>query len=110
MYPLPPVAAKTVTIANGADTSSAADLEHFTVIGIRWPASFTGATVTFLASDTGGGTYVELVDSSGTAVSVTVAAGKVTGYIPDLAGIRFVKVKSASAEAAERSVVFICKA
>lgn len=110
MYPLPPAFTKAATIANGETTSGAVDLEHATVVGLRWPAAFTGSKITFTASSTPDGTYVAVVDTGGTTVEVAAAAAKVTGLIPDLASLRWVKIVSDAAEGAERAFTFICKA
>lgn len=108
MYPNPPVARKTITIANGSDTSAAFDLEHYPRQGVVWP-TMTAATATFLVCDTTDGTYVELVNTSGAAISVTVSSGKAMTLPAELAPWRHAKLKGNLAEAAARSIQLILK-
>lgn len=90
-------------IAASGTTSGAVDLGHATLCGIYVPASFTGTTLTFTASDTATGTFAPVKDGAGAAVSKTVAAGDYIYIDPVLfAGIRHLKIVSGSAEAAER--------
>lgn len=99
------LSAFTTTIANGATESAAINLRDFTLCGIFLPAAFTGASVTFLAASTLAGTYVEVQDGDGAAISRTVAASKFIPIDPvDFLGVKFLKIKSASAEAALRTL------
>jgi hypothetical protein len=94
------------TIASGAAISSIIDTYAGTLMGIHFPSTFTGASVTFQASDTLNGTYrtVNQFDSSAD-YSVTVSP---TEYQPVdfnvFAGVRYLKIISASNEAAARTL------
>lgn len=100
-----------VTIANGQQTSDAADLSSGrSVVGVLMPAAFTGTALTFTTCATSGGTYVPVHEAGGDAYSVTVAAAR---YIPippaDLSGVRYLKVVSGSAEGGARVVRLVVR-
>lgn len=93
------------TIANGQQESSALSLAGFTLVGIQFPAAFTGTTVTFEMSDAVGGTYVPVYNSAGL-VTYTIAQGRYYAIDPkDFYGINFLKIKSGSAEGAARTLL-----
>ena len=97
---------KSAAIPSGETTSGALDLGALTLVGLFMPAAFTGTTVKFQAAESLAGTYRTVTDGAGSDYSVTVAASK---YVPvdpvKLAGVRFLKIVSGSAEGAARSVV-----
>lgn len=102
-----------ITIANGATTSGAfrtGPYHHSLAIQF---ATFTGATVTFHGSDSPDGTFVEIVNSSGTAISWTATNNKVVYGTEDqtraILACSYVKVVSAGAEAAERTLIVYMK-
>lgn len=98
------VRSKSVTIANAATTSGAIQLDERVVCGIEFPAAFTGATVGFEVS-ADGTNYFDLYDDAGSAISVTATVSTVSRLIPaDFAMAKYLKVKSASSEGAERTV------
>ena len=98
-------------IASGATVSSVVDTRGGIITGLILPAAFTGTAITFQVSDKVDGTFVALYDETNTAISLTVAQGR--GYKIDpslLAGWRFVKIVSGSAEGAIRSVILSIRA
>jgi hypothetical protein len=98
------------TIANGQTVSNAVDLGENGICGLIIPASFTGTTIKFQTSDDLAGTYQSLTNTDGTDFTVQVAAGKNNIIRPiNLAGWRFVKVVSGSAEAADRIVKIMAR-
>jgi hypothetical protein len=99
-----------VTIANGQTVSTAADISEKIVTGIEMPAAFTGTALTFQVASDSAGTFQILTKIDGTNYSVTVAAAKNVN-IPalDLAGWRFVKIVSGSAEGADRVINLMCR-
>lgn len=100
---------QTVTIANGATTSGAANLDGLAVMGFIIPAAFTGTTITFLGSDDGTN-FFTLVNASGTTLSVTVVTSSyMLMSATDLMGIRYLKLVSGASEAAARSVGIITR-
>lgn len=94
-------------IANGETTSNAQDLSEYDIVGFQI-GTFTGATFSFLARATEADTYVAVVDNAGNAVSVTATDDRyiVLDEEPmrNLSGLRWVKIVSASSEAAARTV------
>lgn len=92
------------TIANGATSSEAMDLRGLALVGVQFPATFTGTTVTFTMSDSFAGTYVPVYNSAG-AISYTIAQARYYAIDPkDFHGIRFLKIVSGSAEGGARTV------
>lgn len=99
----------TVTIASAAQTSSEADLGGLSLLAIRFPAAFTGTTVTFTGSTSSGGTFQTLYDNTGTLITYTVAQGKDTICNPaHFAAYEYIKVVSGSSEGAARTVTLLC--
>lgn len=97
--------AQSVAIANTAQLSAAIPCGGMALVGIKFPAAFTGTTVTFEMCDTLAGTYVPVYNSAGP-VSYTIAQGRYYAIDPkDFYGINFLKIKSGSAEAAGRTLI-----
>ena len=93
-----------VTIANGAQSSSVADLLGFTLCAVQTPGTFTGTAITFEVS-ADNSTFVPVHVEAGTAYSITVAASRATIVdIQKFRGFRYVRVKSGSAEGGARTV------
>jgi hypothetical protein len=103
----------TVTIANGQSLSTAAAIGAGTLIGIQLP-TITSAALTFQGS-ADGVTYVEALDASSAAVTVSASVG--TRYIKapaDLAGVPYLKVRSGTSGApvnqgAARTITLVVK-
>lgn len=104
---------ETVTIANGGTTSAAILLRDYVLASIITPAALTSTAITFTASDTKGGSYVQVNDSDGNQVSLVAAASRslsLSGAEADaLAACLWVKVVTGSAEGAERILKLILK-
>ncbi len=103
-----------VTINNGQQVSLPLDLGDGVLVGLILPAAFTGTQMTFQVSDGLEGTYVDLYEdgTDNAIVTVEVAQGQAIGLGDKgkyLAPFRYVKLKSGSAEAAERSVIVVTK-
>lgn len=95
-----------VSIASGGTTSGMADLQNRRLLAIQMPAAFTGSALTFQGSHDGE-TFATLY-SSGSDVSVAVAAGKYVAIDPAIfAGVEYLKVISGSAEGAARELQLI---
>lgn len=97
----------TWTIANNATVSDGLDMGVGELVGIIMPAAFTGASITFQVSQDDS-TYQALYDSSNSQVSITVSASRTYSLKQDvranLSKWRYVKIVSASAEGAARSI------
>lgn len=98
-----------VTIANAATVSGLLDMGGYEITHLRFPSAFTGATVTFESTNDSGTTWLDV-----NGPSVTVVA---SDYVPlttdansrGTEGLRFVRLKSASAEGAARTVGVVLK-
>ena len=100
----------TATIANGQTTSGAIDIGEEVVVGLVTPAGLTGASLTFTASDTEGGTYSPVYDQYGTQVTITVSTSRHVTIAPEtLLGCRWLKIVSGSAEAGGDDIVVITR-
>lgn len=93
-----------MVIANG-ETDSAIVLTQGTVLsGVYIPASFTGTSISFLAS-ADKAAFFPVYDGQGALIERTVAAGQFIALDPTLlAGVNALKIKSNAAEAAERTL------
>ena len=77
---------------------------HLDICGVRLPAAFTGTSIGFTESDTETGTF-NAVTWEGTAVAYTVAAGDTCMFNASvLSGLKWLKLTSNDAEAADRTV------
>ena len=84
----------TVTIANGAALSNAVNLRGEVLVGLRMPAVWTAAGITFQVS-MDNVTYQDLYAAGGGEVALTVVAAHQVALDPDgYAGARWVKVRS----------------
>lgn len=103
--------AVSVTIANGAQSSSVIKLNGFALVGIKTPAALTGTAMTFEACDADGSNAVPVkVTTSGTALSYTVTTSSFYAIDPTpFQGIQYLKIKSGSAESAARTLVVSLK-
>lgn len=98
-----------VVIVSGQTTSDPIDLVGTDLCGIEFPAAMTGTTMKLQMASSFNGTYknVQKDEAGGGDYVITVTAGK---YVPLTnlaipAGLRFIKLVSASAEAADRTLV-----
>lgn len=96
---------QSVTIAINLQASSAINTGGMSLCGIFMPSAFTGSAITFQASKTLAGTYVDVYNGLGQ-VSYPAAASQFVAIDPkDFQGIQFLKIKSGSSEAASRTLV-----
>jgi hypothetical protein len=99
-----------VTIANGAQSSSVADLLGFTLCAVETPSAFTGTAITFEVSNDNS-TFVPVHKEDGNAYSITVSTSRATIVdIQKFRGFRYLKIKSGSAEGGARTVTLHCAA
>lgn len=100
-------------IASGQTVSGEVDLRGQLLIGIQYPAAFTGATVTFQTAEkplAEGGFYSSTTSYStgtGAAVAISLTAGASTTVFLNAEpfGNCMVRVVSASAEGADRDLI-----
>lgn len=93
---------------NAGTTSNVADLGHSQIVGFVTPATLSSSTLTFNAATTINGTLKAVKDSSGSAISFTVAANGYYGFTEDqkmkFEGIRYLQLVGGSSEAQGRNV------
>ena len=100
---------RTATIANGQQVSNAINLNGFVLVAVLLPAAFTGTALTFQGS-LDGTNFFDMKKSDGTALSYTVAQGTFVPIDPTLFhGLAAVKLKSGSAEGAQRTLAVAVK-
>lgn len=95
-----------VVIASGSASSAAVSMKGFSLVGINFPASFSGSSVTFAAADTLTGSYsVVKSTTSGTTLTYTVSASNYSAIDPkDFYGIKFLKIVSNGTQNAPRTL------
>jgi hypothetical protein len=96
-----------VTIAASNTVSAAAAGNGMTPVGVYLPGSFTGTTLTFLASRVNGQSGL-VSDGAGGSYTRTVRAGDYVPLSRDLfAGIDTLQIISGSSEAASRNLTVV---
>ncbi|MBK8609079.1 MAG: hypothetical protein IPL84_03830 [Chitinophagaceae bacterium] len=98
------------SVKAGTTSSAAIDLEGYTLAGIEFPATFTGATVTITTSADTVTANFKTIQYDGADVSLTATDGKYCQFKPvETWGVlRYIKIVSASTEAATRNVIIRC--
>lgn len=91
---------KSATIANTASLSDEIDLEENSLVAISMPATWTTANLTFQAATVSGGTFQNVYDAAGNELTVAAAASRVLTDIPELAPLRFIKIRSGTSGSA----------
>lgn len=110
VIPLGQLLQSTTSISNAGTVSTAVNTGGAVLVGIQMPAAFTGTALTFQAATGPSATYQQVVDSSGSAISYTVAAGKYVAVDPTkFHGVQYLKVVSGSAEGGARSLTLMLK-
>ncbi len=105
-----------VTIANGASLSGSVCLGDAMLCAILMPAAWTAADLTFQVSDDYGTTWGELLDATGSAITVSspTAAKRLELDSSDFKSAVFIKVRSgtsgsAVAQGAARTLTLISR-
>lgn len=103
IFPVTKYASEAVVALNG-QLSGAVDLGEPNFCGVQSPAAITGTQMTFEISNDNV-TFTELIDpDTGTAYTIYIAAGKYTPVkLLYFYGIRYIKAKCATAQAAART-------
>lgn len=97
------------TIASSAQTSDSIALNGFGMVGLILPSALTSTTMTFTGSQDDS-TYTALYNTSGSQLSITVAASRLILFTPgDFVGINYIKLVSGTAEGGSRSISVISR-
>ncbi len=99
----------TATVLSGATSSDAIQLNGFGLVGLILPSALTSTTMTFTGSQDGT-TYTALYNTSGSLLTVTVAASRIILFVPgDLVGVNYIKLVFGTAEGADRAISSISR-
>lgn len=99
-----------IIVATSATISTALDLRGKVLVGLIMPAALTSTAITFTGSQDGI-TFFSMTNTSGTALSVTIAASKHVCIVPaDFASVRYLKFVTGSSEGADRTITAVMRA
>lgn len=98
------------SVKTGTTSSAAIDLQGYKPAGIVFPATFTGATITITTSADTTSANFKTLQYNGADVSLTATDGKYCTFKPyEVWGVlRYIKIVSASSEAATRNLKIYC--
>lgn len=100
---------QTLTITSGTQTSPTINLRGGGMVGLILPAALTSTAMTFTGSQDGT-TFSALYNTSGTQLSITVAAARIVLFSPgDFVGINYVQLVAGTAEGADRVIQAISR-
>lgn len=101
----------TAIVLASSEKTAAINLKGLTLVGIMLPATFTGTSITFEASDAVDGTFVVVkAGTGGSSLSYTVAQNTWVALDPkDFYGLNFIKIVSGGNETADRTIVLSLK-
>ncbi len=99
---------QTITISASAASSQTLSLSRLTLVGLITPAAMTGTSITFNAASSEDGTYRNLVDSDGNALTVAIAADRHIVLDPSaFIACDNIQLVSNQTEAAERELTLV---
>lgn len=94
----------TVDIDVDADLTNAAPCDGFS-FGMLWiPSNFDGTQIKFHTCSTKTGTYLPLIDDSGSDVTYTVAASKCIALPPEIFGAAYFKIETVTDQSTSDTV------
>lgn len=98
-----------IDVSESATVSNALDLRGKVLVALVMPSALTSTAITFTGS-TDGTTYSSMTNSSGSAITCTVAASKHVILTPtDFYGARFLKLTMGSSEGADRTIIAVMR-
>lgn len=99
------------TVPTGTKVTPKVDLQGGFLGGVITPASLTSTTLTFTVGATEDDTFVPLTDTSGAAISYTVASSKAIGFPKDVfASWRFVVLNFGTDEVGDKIITLMIRA
>ena len=101
-------------VGNGTTTTSTISLYGNDLVGLLIPSAWDGGNITIQGCDTQTGTFVDVYDSIGNIVTLTVGGSSrivgITGsFLQAIANIPFIKLKTALTVGADRTVIVLSK-
>jgi hypothetical protein len=97
-----------MSIANGQTDSSTLTMDHYSFGFFVIPAAFTGATVSFLVS-ADGSNFFPLRNAANSLISYSVTPANAYPFPDEIGAALALKIRSASAEGAARTIVVSMK-
>lgn len=98
------------TISNGQTKSNSINMSGTLLKTILLPAAFTGSTLTFEVSEDNS-TFLPYYNINNMPVTIDISTGRAYGLgAIDFYSIKYLKIVSGSAEAAERTIKLIARA
>lgn len=96
---------RTLTIASSATVSDSIDMNAFTLVGVKFPATMTSTIVT-LQDSFDGITFEDTYNVANNAISWTFTQGRSYKILPaDTAAFWNLKIKVDSSEGADREII-----
>jgi len=98
-----------LTVLISTAITNALDLRGKVLVGLIMPATLTSTTITFTGSQDNV-TFLAMTNTSGTALSATVAASKHVCIVPaDFASVRYLKLAMGTTEVAARTITAVMR-
>lgn len=97
------------SIAISTTTSAEIATGGMSLVGIEFPAAFTGTAISFLVATSSGGTFQPMYNSSGLVTYTVAAARYLSITASDFYGAAFFKIVSNATELAARSLTLSMK-
>jgi hypothetical protein len=103
-----------VTISNGGTISGEVNKADNNLFGFVIPSTWDGGNITIQGCEVSGGTFLDVYDSYGNLITVTVAGSSriialTNNHLQAIAAIPYIKLKSASSVSADRIIKIIVK-
>jgi len=100
-----------ITVSTDDDLSSYVTIRGHAIVGLIIP-TIDAANLTFYVANTSGGTYYQVKDKDGSAITITASTGGFavsTDDLTPLAAYRFIKIATSVAQTADRTFTFLLK-
>lgn len=103
------ITSATFTIASGATTSQAIDLQGHGLVSLQMPSALTSIAMTFQGSHDNSN-FFDLHNTDGTKLTVTVGTSRIILFYPtDFIGIPYLKLVAGSTEGGTRSILAVLR-
>ena len=97
-------------IANGATESGAIDLSGTTLSAIAFPAEFDGNALTLKASTSANGTFVDVYEATGVALTIQGGASRIVTIEPArMAGLQYIKLIADTAQTGDSTLTLMTR-
>lgn len=95
-----------IVIPAAAGDSNEFPVGPFSIVGLIFPASVVSTSLTIKGSQSSGGTFTQIFDSSGNALTISCGASRIVYLEPSRFGVLppYIKLTTAATEGATRTV------